>query len=394
MNSLVAKSRLTLSGRLSGLVVQSEIRAMSIECEKVGGINLAQGVCDTEVPLEVRRAAHQAIDGGVNSYTRFDGIAQLRAAIARKLKTYNHLEADPETQIIVSGGSTGSFYCACLALLDPGDEVILFEPYYGYHVNTLAAVGATAVYAEMTPSDWSIDWAGLENLVTGRTKAIMINTPANPSGKVFSRRELERLADFAESHDLIVFTDEIYEYFLYDGREHVSPAVIPGMSERAVTISGFSKTYGITGWRIGYSVCRPDWARMIGYLNDLVYVCAPAPLQMGVAGGLEQLTDQYYGALQSEYAAKRDLICKTLSRVGLTPHIPQGAYYVLAGISPLPGATGKAKAMHLLEKTGVASVPGEAFFHGAQQDQVVRFCFAKSEADLSEACRRLEKLTS
>ncbi len=378
----------------SSLIAQSEIRAMTLECARIGGINLAQGVCDTEVPLPVRIGAQEAIDAGINIYTRYDGLKALREAIANKMQEYNGISADPESEIIVSNGSTGAFYCACLALLNPGDEVMLFEPYYGYHVNTILAVGAVPVYVSMNPPDWSFSLEDPERVVTPRTRGIMINTPANPSGKVFSREELEWLRDFANRHDLFVFTDEIYEYFLYDGRKHISPASLPGMAERTITISGYSKTFSITGWRIGYTVSHAKWAQMIGYLNDLIYVCAPAPLQMGVAKGIRELRPDYYQELALLYGQKRDKICSTLSDVGLTPSIPQGAYYVLADVTHLPGRTSKDKAMFILEKTGVASVPDGAFFHKPGHSQFVRFCFAKEDGELDEACRRLEKLST
>jgi aminotransferase len=375
-------------------IVQSEIRSMHIECEKVKGINLSQGVCDTEVPLPVRRGAQKAIEDGVNSYTRYDGLAELRRAIAKKMRAFNGIEADPETEIIVSGGSTGAFYCACLALLNPGDEVILFEPYYGYHVNTLLAAEAVPSYVRLNPPDWTFTARDLEAAVTSRTKAIVINTPANPSGKVFSREELGWIRDVAVRHDLFVFTDEIYEYFLYDGRTHISPGSLPGMAERTITISGYSKTFSITGWRIGYSVSQAKWAQMIGYLNDLVYVCAPAPLQMGVAQGILELGPDYYRDLCGQYAVKRDKICSALAGAGLKSYVPQGAYYVLADATHLPGESSKDKAMFILTKTRVAGVPDDAFFHTAPASQLVRFCFAKEDAELDEACRRLGKLRS
>ncbi|HLB05718.1 MAG TPA: pyridoxal phosphate-dependent aminotransferase [Thermodesulfobacteriota bacterium] len=381
-----------LLSKRSSLIVQSEIRAMTIECARIGGINLAQGVCDTEVPLPVRQGVQKGMDLGFNSYTRFDGLAILREAIAKKMAEYNGMEVDPETEIIVSAGSTGAFYCACLALLNPGDEVILFEPYYGYHVNTLLAVEAVPAYVAMHPPEWTFVPGDLERVVTPRTRGIMINTPANPSGKVFSRTELEWIAGFAARHDLFVFTDEIYEYFLYDGRRHVSPATLPGMSERTITISGFSKTYSITGWRIGYSVSHKRWAEMIGYMNDLIYVCAPAPLQYGVAMGLQEIVPSFYAGLSEEYAKKRDRICGALQKAGIAPHIPQGAYYVLADVSRLPGESGKEKAMHLLSRTGVAGVPGGAFFHGGDGHNLIRLCFAKRDAELEEAARRIERM--
>jgi aminotransferase len=294
----------------------------------------------------------------------------------------------------VSAGSTGALYCTCLALLDPGDEVILFEPYYGYHVNTLLAVEAVPRYVKMSPPDWSFSTDALEKAVGSRTKAIIINTPTNPSGKVFSRAELEFIAEFATRHQLFVFTDEIYEHFLYDGRVHISPGSLDRLKDKTITISGFSKTLSITGWRIGYAVASEKWARRIGYMNDLIYVCAPAPLQYGVAKGSAQLTDSFYQGLLAEYSLKRDRLCTVLQQVGLRPYIPQGAYYVLADVSSLPGRNSKERAMFLLEHTGVAAVPGEAFFHDGEGHDLVRFCFAKRDEELELACRRLEKLAT
>lgn len=376
----------------SGFIVQSEIRNMSIECERVGGINLSQGVCDTPIPVEARRAAQAAIDSGPNSYTRYDGIEELRRAIARKLGQRNGLAADPNGEVVVSAGSTGAFYCACLALLDPGDEIILFEPFYGYHVNTLLAVEAVPVYVPMAAPDWTFEIADLQAVVTPRTRGIMICTPANPCGKVWSRTELELIADFARRHDLFVFTDEVYEHLVYDSATHISPAVLPELRERTITMGSLSKTFSITGWRIGYAVAAPRWARMIGYMNDLVYVCAPAPLQAGVARGLDTIPDSYYTSLRDEYREKRDVICNALRDAGLAPYVPRGAYYVLADLTRIPGATSKERAMKLLGLTGVATVPGESFYRPGHGEAIARFCFAKTMDDLSEACRRLRAL--
>ena len=374
-------------------VMQSEIRNMSIECDRMGGINLSQGVCDTEVPVEVRLGAQEAMNCGINTYTRYDGLDALRLAIASKQKRFTGMDVNPENEIVVSAGATGALYCACLSLLNPGDEIILFEPYYGYHVSTLVATGGVPVYVRMQPPDWTFSDEDLEAAVTPATRGIMINTPANPSGKVFARNELERLAKFAEKYDLFVFTDEIYEHFVYDGREHIPPALIPGMKERTITISGLSKTFSITGWRVGYAICDAKWSRTIGYFNDLVYVCAPAPLQMGVARGMTELDRAYYDGLSRKYQKKRDAICQALDRVGLTPNIPQGAYYVLADITRLPGANSKERARYLLNNTGVACVPGQAFYHDDAGEGLARFCFAKEDAVLNEACQRIERLS-
>ncbi len=379
------------SQRTAGLG-QSEIRAMTQACAKVRGINMAQGVCDTGVPDVVAQAVQQAVACGYNIYTRYDGLPQLREALARKTAAYNRIAADPETDITVSAGATGAFHCACLALLDPGDEVIVFEPYYAYHLQALQSIDAVPVIVPMAPPQWDLDLNILEQALTPKTKAILVNTPANPSGKVFTRRELEAIAALAQQHDLFVFTDEIYEYFLYDGKRHISVAALPGMAERTITISGYSKTFAITGWRIGHTVASARWAQAIGSINDLLYVCAPSPLQHAVAVGIDSLSASFYERILGEYQAKRDQFCAALTRAGLPPSIPQGAYYVLADVSRLPGATGKARAMHLLDQTGIAGVPGEAFFQGERGHRFIRFCYAKTTDDLNDACTRLASL--
>jgi aminotransferase len=365
---------------------------MSIECDRIGGVNLSQGICDLELPQPVLNGAYEAMIQGINHYTRYDGLDVLRDAIAQKMLTYNNIEANPERNIVVSSGATGAFYSACLALLNPGDEVILFEPFYGYHVNTLLAAGAVPVFVTLAPPNWQLDIQNIEKSITNKTKGILINTPANPSGKVFSFDELEKIADLASKYNLFLFTDEIYEYFLFDGHIHISPGTFDNVADQTITISGYSKTFSITGWRVGYAVCHEKWAKMIGYISDLVYVCAPAPLQVGVAKGILALSSDYYSSLCNEYLTKRDLICSALAKLGITPFIPQGAYYVLADVSAIPGHTSKDKAMYILDRTGVATVPGSAFYASGQGENLVRFCFAKSTDILEEACSRLSRL--
>jgi len=373
-------------------VLQSEIRNMSIECDRLGGINLSQGVCDTEVPPVVREGAREAMEQGINTYTRYDGLEELRRAIADKQRRFTGMEVDPEGEIVVSAGATGALYCTCLALLNSGDEVVVFEPFYGYHLSTLVATGAKPVYVSLEPPAWSFNMDSLEKVLTPRTRAMIVNTPANPSGKVFSAAELNIISEFALRNDLFVFTDEIYEHFLYDGCRHVPPALLPGMRERTITISGLSKTFSITGWRVGYALGDARWLQTIGHFNDLVYVCAPAPLQIGVARGLRELGPDYYTGLAGQYLRKRDMICAALAAAGMPPLIPQGAYYVLADVSRLPGADSKEKAMYILRETGVASVPGSAFYHDGGGENLVRFCFAKDDPILAEACKRLLSL--
>jgi aminotransferase len=220
----------------------------------------------------------------------------------------------------------------------------------------------------------------------------VVNTPANPSGKIFSRGELEQVAEIAATHDLFIFTDEIYEHFVYDGARHISPGSVPGMRERVVTIGGFSKVFSITGWRVGYLHASPQWLQSIGYFHDLTYVCAPSAFQHGVAAGLDELPESFYAGLAAEYQHKREMICDALRQGGLGPRVPAGAYYVLAEASILDGETSAEKAMNLLRQTGVASVPGEAFFQDGRGENLLRFCFAKTDRDLERACDRLSRV--
>jgi len=377
---------------MASRIVQSTIRTMSVECEKVGGVNLAQGVCDTEVPEVVRKAAEAAIEAGYNQYTRADGIASLREAIARKLLRQNGIKADPESEILVTSGVTGGFDSSCRALLNPGDEVILFEPYYGYHYATLASQYCKPVLVSLDPPEYRLAADRLAAAITSKTRGIVVNTPANPSGKVFSRLELEAVAEVANHHNLFIFTDEIYEHFVYDGQKHVSPASLPGVAERTITISGFSKVFSITGWRIGYVHASARWTPAINYFHDLTYVCAPSALQHGAAAGLNLLSDSFYSDLIHEYQHKCEMMCDALRKAGLEPSVPAGAYYVLADASGVAGSDSIEKAMNLLHLTGVASVPGEAFFQGGRGEHLLRFCFAKTDADLANACERLGKL--
>ncbi|MGC2621316.1 MAG: aminotransferase class I/II-fold pyridoxal phosphate-dependent enzyme [Acidobacteriaceae bacterium] len=386
-----AASSLHLS-EISPGMVQSEIRAMSVECDRVNGVNLAQGVCDTGVPSPVMARALSAIEEGYNIYTRLDGIAPLRTAICAKLASYNHLTADPDSEILVSSGATGAFYAASMALFNPGDEVILFEPFYGYHLNTLRSLRVNAVAVPMAAPAWTIDFDDLRAAITPRTRGIVINSPSNPCGKVFTRAELEVIADLAIRHDLFVITDEIYEYFLYDGTQHISPATLPGMAERTITISGLSKTFSITGWRVGYLAAVRRWMGAIGYFHDLIYVCAPSPFQHACAAGLLELPDSFYQSLASEYQIKRDMLCSALTAAGLTPSIPPGAYYVLADSTVIPGANAREKARTLLRQTGVAAVAGTAFFAEGRGENLLRFCFAKRDEDLERACAALRTL--
>lgn len=384
-------SRLALS-HLAPAAVQSEIRAMSIACDAMSGINLAQGVCDTPVPQPVLDAAHQAIRDGHNIYTRLDGIARLRNAIAQKQQRDYALSYNPDGEVLVASGATGGFHAACMALLNPGDEVLLFEPFYGYHVSTLQSLRVNPVLVPLADPNFALDTDALAAAITPRTRAIVINTPANPSGKVFSLAELESIAALVLEHDLFVLTDEIYEYFVYDGFRHISPATLPGMRERTIILSGFSKTFSVTGWRLGYVTADARWLPAMSYFHDLTYVCAPSAFQHAAAAGLEQLPPAFYTQLAADHQSKRARILSGLHDAGLEPTIPAGAYYVLASATRLPGKTSAEKARALLAATGVAAVAGSAFFRPGRGEDLLRFCFAKKDEDLDEACTRLRKL--
>ncbi len=388
-----APSRLTLSELAPG-VMQSEIRAMTTECDRIGGINLAQGVCDTPVPAPVEQGAIEAIRAGYNIYTRLDGIERLRKAVSAKQARDYGLSYDPETEVLVACGATAGLHAAAMALLNPGDEVLLFEPFYGYHVATLKSMRVKPVLVPLAEPDWSLDTDALQAAITPRTRAILLNTPANPSGKVFSRPEIEAIAAACTINDLFLFTDEIYEYFVYDGAQHISPATLPGMRDRTIVMSGFSKTFSITGWRLGYVTADAKWMAAMAYFHDLTYVCAPSAFQHGAAAGLEQLPPSFYTGIASDHQSKRERILAALRDSGFEPSVPAGAYYVLARANHLPGATSAQKARYLLAQTGVASVAGSAFFRAGRGEDLLRFCFAKQDRDLDDACARLRRLSS
>ncbi len=384
-------SRLALSS-LAPETFQSEIRAMTTECDRMGGINLAQGVCDTPVPEVVEAAAIEAIRNGQNIYTRCDGIARLREAIAAKqLRDYG-LRYDAEREVMVASGATAGLHAAAMALLNPGDEVLVFEPFSGYHVNTLNSLRVSPVLVALAEPDWLLDMDAMRAAVTPRTRAILLNTPANPTGKVFTLPELEAVAQLTIEHDLFLITDEIYEYFVYDGARHTCPATLPGMRERTIVISGLSKTFSITGWRVGYVTADARWVPALAHFHDLTYVCAPAPFQVAAAVGLEQLPASFYAQLAGDYQSKRGRMAAALESAGMEPTVPTGAYYIMASVERLPGTMASEKARHLLRSTGVAAVAGSAFFRPGRGENLLRFCFAKQDAELDEACARLRNL--
>ena len=386
----IANRSLALSD-LAPRAMQSEIRAMTQECDRVGGINLAQGVCDTGVPEVVAEGAIKAIRDGHNIYTRADGIARLRSAIAGQVEQLHGVALDPEREVLVTSGTSGAYHAVAMALFNPGDEVLLFEPMYGYHAVTLSSMRVKPIPVPLVPPDWPLDLEAVRAAITPRTRAMLINTPANPTGKVFTRGEIEGLAAIAQEFDLFVITDEIYEHFLYDGAVHTSPAWLPGMRERTIVMSGYSKTFAVTGWRVGYVLADPKWTQAIAYFHDLTYVCAPAPFQHGVADGIEQLPRDYYLGLARDHDVKRHMMLDALRDAEMRPHVPEGAYYILAETGHLSGNTAAEKARTLLRETGVAAVAGTAFFRPGSStgENLLRFCFSKKDDALAEACRRL-----
>jgi aminotransferase len=377
-----------ISDRLRGLV-QSDIRRMSRECERVGGINLGQGICDLPTIPELVEGATEAIASSKATYSKFEGIDPLREKIAAKCERFNGFKVDPATELVVTVGSTGGFAAAAMATLNPGDEVILFEPYYGYHLNTLKVLGIETKFVPLQLPDWSIDFDALRAAFGPKTRGIVVCTPSNPCGKVFTREELEQIAALCHEFKAWVFTDEIYEYIVYDGRRHLSMAAVD--REVAITISGFSKTFSVTGWRIGYVAADQRVIGPIGLVNDLFYVCAPTPLQWGIARALD-IGEDYYRNLAADYEKKRDMLAEALREAGFTPFVPQGAYYMLAEV-PARFADAREAAMALIEEAGVASVPGPSFYSSDRGNRLLRFCFAKDFGALEEAGRRLRELS-
>ncbi len=362
---------------------------MTLECERVGGLNLAQGICDLPVPEPVREAAERALREPTNTYSKASGIPELRRAIAHKLQRDNQIAADPETEIVVTAGVTGAYFCTLAALLNPGDGIVLFEPYYAYHRNIARTLGLEPQLLTLDPPHAGVTEERLCEVVDDRTRAIVVCTPSNPSGKMYEREELEAIARIAHERDLLVITDEIYEYFTYDGAHHISPGTVGELWPRTVSLMGFSKTFAVTGWRIAYAVAHESLARRILLANDLYFICANRPAQSAVAHGVEVLSPAWYRELARAFQAKRDRLCAALEEAGFAPLVPHGAYYVLADAGALGYTSARSAAMELLERCGVAAVPGTAFYHGSDGERFLRVCFAKEDDVLDDACARI-----
>jgi len=385
----------TISRRVQGFT-ESVIREMTRVVAEYGGVNLAQGFPNFPPPKELIEAAHRAIDGDFHQYAITWGARNLREAIAAKFERFYGKALDPERQVTVCCGSTEAMLSTLLAVLDPGDEIVIFEPFYENYGPGAIISGAKPVFVPLEPPDFSFDPDRLRRAFGPRTRAIVFNSPNNPTGKVFTRRELETIAALCQEYDVLAITDEIYEHIVYDGERHVPIATLPGMWDRTITISGISKSYSVTGWRIGYTISSPDMAVGIRRAHDFVTVGAPAPLQEAAVTALA-LPDAYYVGLRESYQARRDLLLPLLEKAGFRTFTPRGAYYILTECAHFLERFGLADdtafAMYLIKEVGVATVPGSSFYaHPELGRTKIRFCFPKTDDVLLDAGRRLQKL--
>jgi aminotransferase len=382
----------------ASLFTESVIREMTREAIKYGAVNLSQGFPDFAAPDDIKRVAMQAIANDINQYAITWGAKDFRQAIASKTKWYLELEIDPETEITVTCGSTEGMIVAMMATVDPGEEVIIFEPFYENYAPDAILSDAHPRYVPLRTPDWTFDRDELRATFNEKTRAIIVCNPNNPTGKVFTRDEMEFIASLCQEFDALCFTDEIYEHILYprEGAEiqHISMAQLDGMRERTVIVNSMSKTYSVTGWRVGYCIAPAEITSGIRKVHDFLTVGAAAPLQAAGAYALA-LPAEYYDQLQTDYRARRDLLLPELEKAGFKIFRPDGAYYVMTDISAFGFRDDVEFTRHLIREVGVACVPGSSFYsvpeRGAQQ---VRFCFCKKDETLLKAAERLGKLHS
>ncbi|HEX8887831.1 MAG TPA: aminotransferase class I/II-fold pyridoxal phosphate-dependent enzyme [Pyrinomonadaceae bacterium] len=395
MTSIISSSRSRVS-RKAERFTESVIREMTREALKHEAINLSQGFPDFAAPADIKERAMQAISEDVNQYAITWGARDFREAIARKTKWHLGFEIDPETEITVTCGSTEGMIASMMAIVDPDEEVVVFEPFYENYGPDAILSDARPRYVPLRAPDWSFDREELRAAFNDRTKAIIICNPNNPTGKVFTRDEMEFIASLCRQHDALCFTDEIYEHILYPRAgaevEHISMAQLEGMRERTVVVNSMSKTYSVTGWRVGYVIAPPDITNAIRKVHDFLTVGAAAPLQSAGAYALS-LPQEYYDKLQSDYAQRRDMLLPVLEETGFRTFRPDGAYYIMTDISNFGFKNDVEFTRHLIRDIGVACVPGSSFYSrpelGAQQ---VRFCFCKKDETLLAAAERLSKL--
>lgn len=370
----------------------ADIRKMTLACNRVGGINLSQGVCDLPTPSVILEAASKAILEDKSAYAPAAGMESLRLAIQSKLKRRNAISVDLE-QILVTQGVTGAFTSICQALFNPGDRILLFEPYYGYHYADAILCGLEVTTVPLAAPSFEITRDLLNRHWSPDLKAVLLCSPSNPAGRIYTKEEIELVHAFCQEKGAMMISDEIYEEFYYsDNKKPISPlSLFPG-SDLIVTMMGFSKTFSITGWRLGYAVLPKPLVEAVSRVNDLIYVCAPTPLQYGAVAALTEVPESYYVGLRADFVQKRKRLCEALERCKLSPIWPEGSYYVLADVSRLGCKDSTEAAFLILEKFKVASVPGGAFFQSENKDKYVRFCFAITDDLLVEACRRLGQI--
>jgi aminotransferase len=383
------KTTLKPADRLANLQ-ESVIREMTRLAIEHQAINLSQGFPDFPAPAAVKEAAMRAIEEDVNQYTITWGNRELRRAIADKIERFYGLEFDPDAHITVTVGVTEAVAAAIMGTVNPGEEVIILEPYHETFLPAVVFAGAKPVFVPLEPPDYQVDIERLRQAFGPRTKAIIVNTPHNPTGRVFTREEMEGIAALCQEFDVLAITDEIYEHIIYDGREHILMATLPGMAERTITVSGMGKTYAVTGWRLGYAVALEPWSTALRTVHDFTTVCAPAPLQEGAITALSFGPD-YYAQLIEEYTARRDAMMKVLWDNGFSAQTPEGAYYVMADFSGT-GFEGDdmAFARWLATEVGVAVVPGSSFYYTPGLGHTsVRFAFPKRLETIEAAGERL-----
>jgi aspartate/methionine/tyrosine aminotransferase len=372
---------------------ESVIRSMSRVAARHGAVNLGQGFPDFDPPREVMEAAKKAIDDGFNQYAVTWGAPTLRQAICDKLGRFNGIDAKPDDNVVVTCGATEAMMAALLATVNPGDSVVIFEPHYENFGPDAVISGATPIWVPLDPPDFQPRPEALEAAFARKPKAVIVNTPGNPTGRIFTRETLERIAELCVRHDVLAVTDEIYEHMVYDGKRHTSIATLPGMAERTVTICGFSKTYSVTGWRLAYTAAAKPITDGIKRVHDFLTVGAAHPLQIAGVTAL-QLPDSYYAWLRESYEQKRGILMGALERAGFRIHRPDSAYYILADTSSLVEAGAPADdtdfAVWLTTQVGVTCIPGSSFFHRPEEGRsLVRFAYPKKEATLHEAAERL-----
>lgn len=371
---------------------ESVIRDTTRLANKHIAVNLGQGMPDFDPPAAMIEAAAQAVRDGFNQYAITWGTPELRRAIARKAKAFNGIDCDPDAHLTVCCGATECMIATMLALVNPGDEVVIFQPYYENYGPDAQLSGAKPVWVDLHPPDWSVDFDELRRAFSKRTRAIIINTPNNPTGKVFTRRELELIAGLCQEFDAFAITDEIYEHIIYTDEPHVSIATLPGMAERTVTISGLSKTFSCTGWRLGYCLAPAELTGAIRKVHDFLTVGAPHPLQVAATVAYS-LPAEYYTKLREDYSRRRDILLGYLRDAGFEFHDPDGAYYVMTDVAKLGGTHDVEFVKKLVAEIGVAGVPGSSFYAPPERGRTkVRFMWAKREETLHEAGRRLAKL--